>query len=129
MYTQYTDQNVAVELTGYECMNVLTRTVSNSIPSETSTTSADEATEGVGTVSILVTVVSAQVTLIDICRNIVDMCYTQYMDQNVAVELTGYECMNVLTITDNSIPIETSTTSADEATGGVGTVSILVTVV
>ncbi len=60
------DQNVAVELTGSEFMNVLTRT-SNSIPSETSTTSADEATEGVGTVSILVTVVCAQVTLIDIC--------------------------------------------------------------
>ncbi len=51
------------------------------------------------------------------------------MDQNVAVELTGYECMDVLTITSNSIPFETIRTSAVEATGGVGTVSILVTVV
>ncbi len=65
------DQNVAVELTGYECMDVLTRT-SNSIPSETSATNAEEGTGGVGTVSILVT--DAFVTLIDICRHIVDMC-------------------------------------------------------
>ncbi len=68
-------------------MDVLTST-SRSIPSETSTTSAVEATGGVGTVSILVTVVSAQATLIDICRHIVDMCTymcteeTQYLHRN-----------------------------------------------
>ncbi len=52
-------------------MNVLTIT-SNPIPIETIKTSAVEATDGVGTVSILVT--HAFVTLIDICRHIVDMC-------------------------------------------------------
>ncbi len=65
------DQNVAVELTGYECMDVLTIT-SNSIPFETITTIAEEATLNVSTVSIWVTDVF--VTLIDICRHIVDMC-------------------------------------------------------
>ncbi len=52
--------------------------------------------------------------------------------KNVAVELTGYEYIDVLTRTNYIIKIiiifvETIRTSADEATGGVGTVSILVT--
>ncbi len=39
----------------------------------------------------------------------------QYMDQNVAAKLTGYEYMDVLTITGTSIPFEAIKTIADDA--------------
>ncbi len=67
------NQDVAVELTGYECMYVLTNT-SKSIRFriEAFRTIAVEATVGIETLSILLT--HAFFTLIDICRHIVDMC-------------------------------------------------------